>query len=124
MAATRASKSARVPRSGLNGFVAAEFGADGPGAAGVGGVGGCGVVAALAEGFADGVDGRDIEDVETHGSDGGKEGLNVGEGAGASRVRGCGTGEELVPGGVAGSFAIDPEGELFGVAGSEGRSGC
>ncbi len=99
----------------------AESGADGPWAAGIA-WGGCGgVVAAFAEGVADGVDGRHVEDVEAHGGDGGQEGLDVGEGALAGGIWRCGTGEELVPGGVAGTLAVDPEGKLLWVAGGEGQ---
>ena len=81
------------------------------------------VVAAFAKGGADGVDGRQVEHVEAHGGDVGQEGFDVGEGAVTSGVGGGGSREELVPGGVAGSFAVDPEMQLLLVTGGEGEIG-
>src|SRR5258707_12273583 len=98
---------------GIDGFVAAFFGADGPGAAWVFWRGGHAVVATFAKGVADGVNWWEVEHVEAHGGDGWHECFDVGEGAVTSWVWGGGSGEKLVPGGVAGSFAVDPEMQLL-----------
>ncbi len=55
------------------------------------------------------MDRRQIEHVEAHGGDAGQERFDVGEGSVTSGVGRGGSGEEFVAGGVAGSFAVDPE---------------
>ncbi len=109
--------------------MATFFCADGPGGADVAGLGGGGVVFALAVGGANGVDGGHIEDVEAHGGDSGEAGSYVVEGAVCAGLfsvgcrRAGGAGEEFVPGGEAGAFAVGPDGELGEVFGGEGEVG-
>jgi hypothetical protein len=69
------------------------------------------------------MDGRQVEDVEAHGGDLGELLLNVFEGAVAAGDGRGGPRKELVPGGVAGALAIDPEGELGLVPRGEGEIG-
>ena len=106
----------------------AAFGrADGPGTALVVGPGDDAVVGAFAEGLADGVDGREVEDVEAHRGDLGEQEFDVGKGAVAGGVGRCGTGEELVPTGKAGAFAVDPELQFLARhrrVGEVGIAGC
>ena len=102
---------------GMDGFVAAFRGPDGPGTAWVFGTGGYGVVGAFAVGEADRVYGRQVQDVEAHGGDVGQERFDIGEGAVARGIGGCRAGEELVPTGEAGALAVDPEAQLLGFGG-------
>ena len=114
---TRWSKSARVPSFGMDGLVAA-FGE--PMAQGLPSSPRPAVTelfGPLRKACADGVDGRHVEDVEAHGGDLGQQGFDVARGFRG----GVGSGEaergkELVPGGEAGAFAVDPELEFFVVA--------
>ena len=112
-AATRWSKSAKVPSSGMDGCVAAFAASRWPR--------GCRdrlasavtvLLRPFAEGGADGVDGRQVEHVEAHGGDLGQERFDVGEGAVPAGIGRGGAGKELVPGGVAGALAVDPERQL------------
>ncbi len=103
----------------MDGLVAAFGGADGPGAAVIAFGGDDVVVGAFAEGVADGVDGRQVEDVEAHGGDLGQQGFDIAQGAVAAGVGRGGARKELVPGGEAGAFAVDPDAEVFVVAGGE-----
>ncbi len=100
----------------MSSFAFADVGVSyGPGAAYVVGLGGGGVVAALAIGVADGVDGGHVEDVETHGGDLWDARGDVAESAVLVGRETCGAGEEFVPGGEAGSLAVDPERKFAGV---------
>jgi hypothetical protein len=69
------------------------------------------------------MDWRQVEHVETHGGDAGQESFDVGEGAVSSWIGGGGSREELVPGGVAGAFAVNPEMQLLMIAGGKGQVG-
>ena len=113
-AATRRSKSSRLPSSGWTARWPPSARADRVGAAGVVRPGRQRVVAALAVGAADRVDRREVEDVEAEVADVGQAGDHVVEGAVHVRVARLRPGEELVPGAERGRLAVGEDPQRLG----------
>lgn len=103
----------------MNGSVAAEGGADGPGASVISGRGLDRVVGTFAKGVSDGMNGRHVEHVKAHGGDSGHARFDVVEGAVLAGYGGGRAGEKFIPAGEAGAVAVDPERELDVVTCSE-----